>query len=48
MVKSLKQFIFKDKIFICGNAAEVMETLKNLSGRFCTVKELLDFYANEL
>jgi len=48
MTKIVNQFVFKDKIFICGNATDVIKTLRELSIRFSTVKELLEYYTNGL
>lgn len=40
----MKQFVYKNKFYICGKANDVTAWLKELAKQFSTVKELLDHY----
>jgi hypothetical protein len=38
----MKQLIYKDRIYICGNVQSVIKQLKSLTGEYKTVRELLE------
>lgn len=42
------RFIFKDRIYICGNAKEVTEQLRELSSKYTTVIEAIKSFVRKL
>lgn len=44
----MMQFVYKDKMFILGTIGQVTAHLKELTNRFKTVKEYLEYLTKDL